>query len=436
MFRRKTGGERHSPKPFVIAAYVLAFLTFGALGGWAATAPLDSAVVSNGVLSVESSKKVVDHLEGGIVKQILVKNGDEVKAGDVLIRLSEVQAKAEQSMLGKRLKIARAEAARLEAERSLEPTLEFPPEIADSTDPQVQHAVKTQLDLFKERTSVLNSQIDIENSKIEQLTKNIHGLELQRDATEKEMGLIEGEVTRLAEGQGKGVVSMNKLSEFQRTEAELSGTYGGLISKIASAQESVSEDKLEIVKLRQSFSERAADELQDLREQLTELEEKEVIAADTLRRVDIRAPVDGVVQNLQVHTVGGVVKSGAPLLEIVPKDEELVINAQIGMLDINSVHPGLKAEVRLPSFKNRYMHPVFGVLDYISPDTITPENTDQSPYYQARILVKESEFPAEMRDKLSPGMPAEVIIPTGERTALQYLLQPFQDAFRKSLNED
>jgi len=436
MSEKKKITESYTPRPFMIMGYMTILLAFGGLGGWAMTAPLDSAVIAGGVLSVESSKKIVQHYEGGIVKEILVEDADTVKSGDVLVRLSEVQSQANAAMVQTRLDIALAEAARLAAERSNSDDLDFPDSLKDAEDMRIRFAMQAQRNLFMDRKSVRDSQIKILDSKTQQLKQQISGLELQRDAAKKEIELIADEVTRLKQGQDKGVVSTNRLSSLLREEAQLTGSYGRLISEIARVSEGIGETEFEIVRIRQSFSERAATELKDVRQELAELEERQVVTADVLERTEIRAEVDGVVQNLQIHTIGGVIKPGEPIMEIVPIDDNIVINANIRTLDIDNIYPGLLAEVRLSAFTNRLLPSIFGNVEYLSPDTIQPKNPNQEPYYLARIVVAESEIPDEMKGKLTPGMPAEIIIPTGERTVVDYLIAPLENAVRKSLREE
>lgn len=436
MSENKKITESYTPRPFMVMGYMTILLAFGGLGGWAMTAPLDSAVIAGGVLSVESSKKIVQHYEGGIVKEILVEDSDSVKSGDVLVRLSEVQSQANAAMVQTRLDIALAEAARLAAERSNADDLEFPDSLKSAEDMRIRFAMQAQRNLFMDRKSVRDSQIKILDSKTQQLKQQISGLELQRDAAKKEIELIADEVTRLKQGQDKGVVSTNRLSSLLREEAQLTGSYGRLISEIARVSEGIGETEFEIVRIRQSFSERAATELKDVRQELAELEERQVVTADVLERTEIRAEVDGVVQNLQIHTIGGVIKPGEPIMEIVPSDDNIVINANIRTLDIDNIYADMEAEVRLSAFTNRLLPSIFGKVEYLSPDTIQPKNPNQEPYYLARIVVAESEIPEEMKGKLTPGMPAEIIIPTGERTVVDYLIAPLENAVRKSLREE
>ena len=428
--------DKFSPKPFIIAGYLTIVLAFGVLGGWAATAQLDSAVIAGGVLSVESSKRIVDHYEGGIIKEILVRDSDIVKKGQILVRLSEIKSQANAIMIGSRLSISRAELSRLEAERSNALTLSFPDDLINSDDTRIKFAMKAQQDLFKDRVDVRDSQIQILESKTEQLRQQISGLELQREAAKKEIDLIAEEVTRLAQGTDKGVVSTNRLSSLKREEAQLSGSFGRLVSDIARVNESIGETELEIVRIRQSFSERAATELKDVRQEVAELEEQLVVAADVLDRTEIRAQDDGIVQNLLFHTIGGVVKPGQPIMEIVPTEDDLVINGRIQTLDIDNVRAGMVAEVRLSSFTDRYLPTIFGTVQYISPDTIQPQNSNEQPYYSARIVVPEADIPEAMNDRLIAGMPAEIIIPTGERTVVDYLIAPIEKAVRASLREE
>ncbi len=425
-----------SPRPFVFAGYTTIFLAFGVLGGWAMIAPLDSAIIASGTLSVESSRKIVQHYEGGIVKEILVKEAERVKKGDVLVRLNPIQAQANLSMVNTRLEIAQAEAARLIAERSNSEVVAFPSVLTSSNDPRVKFAIQGQKNLFLDRMSVRNSQIKILESKIIQLKGQVSGLEQQRDAAQMEIDLIKAEVERLVEGEGKGVVSTNRLSSLKREQAKLSGSFGRLTSEIARTNEAIGETELEIVRVKQQFSERAATELKEVRDQLAELEERAVVAGDVFSRTDIQADVDGVVQNVKVHTIGGVIKPGEPIMEIVPVDDEIVISARLRPIDIDSVAAGMEAEVKLSAFADRYLPSVFGKIAYLSPDILLSEDAQREPYYLARVVVEESEVPDQIRGKLVPGMPAEVIIPTGERTVAEYLISPLENALRKSLREE
>ncbi|MBO6758461.1 MAG: HlyD family type I secretion periplasmic adaptor subunit [Roseibium sp.] len=428
--------ESFSPRPFIFWGYITIFLFFGVLGGWAATAPLGSAVIASGVLSVESSKKIVDHYEGGIVREILVTEAEPVSTGQILMRLSDIQSQANAAMVNTRLSIARAELARLEAERSNAATLVFPQDLKEIEDLRIRYAMKSQEDLFNDRVLVRDSQISILVSKIEQLKQQISGLTLQRDAAETEIDLIAEEVVRLNDGTDKGVVSTNRLSSLKREQAQRQGAFGRLVSDIARVEESIGETELEIVRIRQSFSERAATELQEVRRVIAELEEQVVVAADVLERTEIRAQVDGIVQNIQTHTVGGVVKPGQPIMEIIPVNDEIVINGEIRTLDIDNIYPGMEAQVRLSSFTNRLLPTIYGIVEYISPDTIESSNPNIPPHYEARIVVKQEALPEEVRGKLTPGMPAEIIIPTGERTVVEYLVEPIQNAIRTSMREE
>lgn len=429
--------ERAGIRPIALMGYAIILLTFGVFGGWAAVARLDSAVVAMGTISLEGNRKVIQHLEGGIVDEILVREAEHVEAGDVVLRLNSVEARSNLEVLRNRLLLARILEARLLAERSVAAEIDFSG-VQSSVEGSslLQSALSDQQMQFQDRRSILKSQTDIFESRVEQTSEQIEGLELQRSALERRFRNYQDMITRMEEGLKKGLIQANLLSqrqdEFIRIEADL----GRVISEIAQAKNLISETKLQALQATQQYRERANTELDEARTQITELDERVKVAQDVLERTAILAPVSGAIQNLKVHTLGSVVRPGDVLMELVPQDEQLVIDARVTPLDVDNVAPGMKTEVRFTAFKARLTPIVLGEVKSVSSDVITPDNPSEMPYYLARVHVKDEDIEPTIRQRLTPGMPADVVVTSGERTVINYLTSPLMDAVRKSLLEE
>lgn len=425
-----------SPRPFILAGYTTILLTFGVIGGWAAVARLDRAVISHGVIDVASNRKEIQHFEGGIIGEIVTFDGQRVKAGDVLMRLSDVQSRAQMQILNIRTRIAQATEARLQAERAMSDTLQFPEALLMDQTPEVKAAIADQRDIFADRASILESQTNILKSRIEQMHREIDGLELQKSSFQERVDILKKQLDRLKGGLDSGVVQTNLVSAREEEYVEVKTNIGRMETEIAKVQKSVGETEFQILQQQQQYKERASSEYKDISNQLQELAEHVKIAEDVLSRVDIRAPVDGTVQNMKFHTTGGVIRPGEVLMEIVPNDDRMVIKAQVSPIDIDSVRPGLTAEVRFSSFSSRFMPIIIGEVDTVSRATINPNDGRTPPYFEARINVSKDMVPDSIEGRLSAGMPAEIIISTGERTVVDYLTSPLTDAIRKSMRED
>ena len=426
-----------SPAPYVIAGYATIALAFGVFGTWAATAPLASGTVAGGTVAVFSNRKVVQHLEGGIVSEILVKEGNVVEVGDVLVRLDSTQAQGNHAVLKSRLAFMRATEARLEAESIDADAIDFPQDIleADGADAGEPIFVKLQRTLFNDRKATKAGQIGILRVRIEQLGEELIGLESQRNAFSEQVSSMTQEIERLTRGQEGGFVATNQVAQLSRTRMELEGNLGQVIASIAKVKQSVAETELQILQISQEFAERASTELRDIRDQVHEVSERVKQAQDVLTRTVIRAPVRGMVQNIQIHTTSGVVRPAEQIMEIIPLDDDLIVNARIRPVDIDNVSLNGMAEVRFPAFSSRTTPVIFGTVSTVSQDIIQPDDSRVEPYYLARVEVPEAEIPAELRGRLVPGMPSEVIFVSGERTLVQYLVKPLQDAFSKGLLE-
>ena len=428
--------KKPSPKPVALAGYVLIFLTFGVLGSWAAVAKLDSAVVAPATISLEGNRRVVQHFEGGIVEEIRVAEADRVDQGDVLLRLSSIEARSNLDVLSTRLDVARMIEARLLAERKLESEIAFPADLVSDENQIVGAVQEDQFDLFREGRSILKSQEDILRARMGQIEVQIEGLELQKSAFQRRIDNYTRMLERMRDGESRGLIQGNVLSQREDEMIEIEANLGQVISDIAQARASIGETELQILQLAQEYRQRANTELEQIRAEISELLERRTVAADVLNRTEIRAPGSGSIQNLKVHTVGSVVRPGDILMELVPEDEELVINARVSPIDKDNVAPGLLTEVRFTAFKTKLTPIMLGSVESVSGDVITPENPNDPPYFLARVTVDENDIPEEIRDRITAGMPADVIITTGERTVANFIVSPLMDAVRKSMIEE
>ena len=428
--------RKPSPKPVALAGYVLIFLTFGVLGSWAAVAKLDSAVVAPATISLEGNRRVVQHFEGGIVEEILVSEADYVEQGDVLLRLSTVEAQSNLDVLSTRLDVARMIEARLLAERKLAEDIEFPQDTVSGENPVVTAVREDQFDLFREGRSILKSQEDILRARADQIEVQIEGLELQQSAFQRRIDNYTEMLDRMRDGESRGLIQGNVLSQREDELIEIEANLGQVISDIAQARASIGETELQILQLTQEYRQKANTELEQIRAEISELQERRKVAADVLDRTEIRAPGSGTIQNLKVHTVGSVVRPGDVMMELVPEDEELIINARVSPIDKDNVAPGLSTEVRFTAFKTKLTPIMLGSVDTVSGDVITPDNPNEPPYFLARVAVDENDIPEEIKDRLTAGMPADVIITTGERTVANFIVSPLMDAVRKSMIEE
>ncbi|MBP0439535.1 HlyD family type I secretion periplasmic adaptor subunit [Tianweitania sediminis] len=430
------GSEGFSPRPFVVAGYVTIALAFGVFGTWASTAPLSSGVVASGQVAVFSNRKVIQHFEGGIVSDIPVQEGDIVEAGDILARLDQKQAEGNFEILSQRWNLLRATEARLQAEAANLETLEFPPDLVvkDENGEEPLH-IRLQRNSFRDRLATKKGQIDILGARIEQLQNEIVGLEAQRESFAEQQSSMVEEITRLTRGQKGGVVATNQVAQLTRSRIEIEGNLGRIIAETAKVNQTIAETRLQILQISQEFVERASNELREVRDQVNETSERVIQARDVLDRTVIRAPVRGMIQNIQIHTKSGVVRPAEPLMDLIPLDDDLIINARIRPIDIDNVSIGNVAEVRLSAFSSRTTPIIFGTVEVLSQDVVQPEDERVEPYYVARVTVAEKDVPPNVKGRLVPGMPADVIFVGAERTLVQYLTKPMADSFSKGLLE-
>lgn len=420
----------------VLFGLVIIFLFFGAFVGWAAFAPLGSAAIAQGVVSVEGNRKSVQHLEGGIVSEIKIKDGDFVSEGDVLIVLDEVQSKASVEIIRSRRAIALAQKARLIAERDNLDSIPFPEWLLERKDePNIKEAMQGQQNIFDSRRTSREGQITILKQKASQLEEEIKGLEGQVTSSDRQISLIREEIKDVESLVKKSLAKRPRLRALQRNLAELSGNRSQNISRIAQTRQAIGEVELQINELSNAMIDEVVAELRDVQAQIFDLEEQTRASEDVFDRTEIRAPTDGYVVNLKVHTTGGVIKPGETILDIVPDNVQLIVEAQVNTKDIDSVYIDAPAQIRFPAFSQRFSLPAEGKVLSVSADSLEDERTG-SYYYLARVQIENLENAEIKVTQLRPGMQADVMILTGERTALDYFVNPIILSFNRALRED
>ncbi len=419
----------------IFGALVL-LISVGGFGVWAATARLDSAVIAPGKVAVESNSKEIQHLQGGIVKEILVKNAQLVKENDLLIVLDPTQAKANTDLTRVQYFQALAHEARLIAERDGLDEIVFPDLIVQyKSDPAVQTMMTDQERQFRERKESIENRVDIFEAQIAQQEEFIAGTREQIDSLDAQIASYDTEIEAVRPAAEKGFYAKNRLAALERERTRIFGQKAESRSSIARTEQSIGEAKIEILQLQQEFVENVVETLREARLTLADARERHNIASDVYNRVEIRAPQEGIIQNLKVHTLGGVVQAGDTIMEIVPVNDDLIINARISPLDVDSVHTGMEAEVRFSSFTGQEIPTIFGRVEWISADILIDE-MEREEYYQSKIIVHNDSIPEHLANALTPGMPGDVIIATGERTTLDYLVQPLRNRLIKAMREE
>jgi len=407
----------------------------GVAGGWMTLVPLSGAVVVPGNLVVQSNVKTVQHPTGGVVAQIPVHNGMRVNAGDLLLRLDSTQAQASLQVVSKQLDEVRAKSARLVAERDGLPRPAIPPEMSGRLDDNnVKTVLASEASLFRARTTARESQKELLKSKVSQLGEEIVGLEAQVASKAKQLELITGELTGVQELFDKRLVPIARLTALQRESARIEGERGQLISTIAETRTKVDEAKLQLVRLDQDVRTEVVKDLGEAQGKEAELSERSVAARDILERIEMRAPASGVIHQLNAHTIGGVIRAGDAVMEVVPDSDDLQIEAKLQPNDIDQVRKGQQAFVRFSAFNQRVTPQLIGQVSYVSPDT-TKDQQSGTSYFTVRIMLPEEERRRLAGLQLSSGMPAEVFMQTGSRTMLSYLLKPILDQFQRAFVE-
>lgn len=422
-------------KPIRNIGIAVLAITFGILGTWGYFAPLDSAALAPGHVTVKSHSKTVQHLDGGIVSQLLAKDGDIVKAGDVLMRLDGTEVKAQLEILrGQQITLS-AQLSRLIAERDHRDTIAFPASLKELSEPHFAEAIQGENHIFQARKNSVDGEVTVLKQKIDQLKAKIHGLQGQRSSKQALMSSYEDELKDLKELLAQGFADKQRLRDIERNHAITAGEIAGLSSEMAGSEIEIGEAKIQILQLQKKFQEDVVGKLGEVQAELYDVSQRVTATADKVTRTTIVAPADGRVLGLSVHNIGGVITPGMPILDIVPQQEELIVDAQVSPIDIDRVRIGLLADVRFSAFKQALTPKVMGKVINLSADKLTEERTGTS-YYQAQIELTPDSYVKLRGLELLPGMPAEVFINTGERTVFEYLMQPITNAFSRAFIED
>ncbi len=420
---------------YIAAGLAVLFFLVGGLGVWAASTTISGAVIGSGLVVVESNVKKVQHPSGGIVGEILVKNGSTVKAGDVLIRLDETLTRTNEQMISKQLDQLLMREARLKAERDGSDIVTVPAILASRTfEADVAEIVNGEQSLFTSRRESQAGQLSQLKERVGQLTQESEGITAQIDAKTREIKLIADELAGLAGLQAKQLVTTAKLAALKREQARLEGELGQYEAALAQTSGRRTEVALQMARLDQEMKTEVVNELRDAQTKIAEFVERKIAAADQLRRVDIRAPQDGIVHQLAVFTVGGVINPGEQIMLIVPQDDKLLVEAKIAPQDIDQVRVGMQARLRFSAFSQQTTPQIVGEVVSISPD-LTRDQITGDIYFTARISMPDAERAKLGTNKLQPGIPVEVHITTEERTALSYLVKPMADQINRAFRE-
>jgi HlyD family type I secretion membrane fusion protein len=420
----------------ILWGVALVAVFFVAFGGWAAQANLESAAIAPGVVSVENERKTVQHLEGGIVSTVYVREGDDVSLGQVLVSLDPTQAESQMEFVRSRYHAALALEARLMAERDGMDEITFPPELVSIADqPDVIKILESQREIARTRKALLSDRVRILEQGIAEYQEELKGLDGQIQSFASRIASLEEDQRGVAELAAKGLVPQVELRELDRRLSELDGDRSAVIGRVSQLRQSVTESRLKINELQTSHVTAVVEDLREVQGEVFELRERLRASADVLARTEIRAPIDGRVVSLGVHTKGGVVAPGAPILEIVPSDDALIIEARIDPRDIDVLQVGQPAHVRFTAFNQRVAPPVEGTLAYLSADAFVNEKLGTT-FYVAKIHLDPDSVSSVFGGKpLLPGMETEVLILTGARTPLDYLLEPLTRSMTRAMRE-
>ena len=416
------------------ALAVIVFL-LGGIVVWATTTQISGAVIAPGSVVVDSNAKKVQHPTGGIVTELHARDGDRVKAGDVLVRLDETVTRANLSIVSKDLDQLIAQKARLESERDGLEDVPMPAELASRmNDPQVAGIMEGERKLFSLRRAARVGQKDQLSKRVDQLKEELTGYESQEKAKAREMELIKEQLVGARELYAKQLMPVTRFTELQRDAARLEGEHGVLIATMAQIKGKISETELQILQVDRDLNSDIGKEMREADTKIGELIERRVAAEDQLKRVEVRAPVSGVVDQSSVHTVGGVVAPGETIMLVVPDQDSLKVEAKVAPQDIDQLHIGQPVTLRFSGLDRRTTPVISGTLTQISPDTTIDPKTEQR-YYTVRISLEPKEIARLGSVKIVPGMPVEVFVQTGDRSALSYLLKPLDDQISRAFKE-
>ncbi len=441
--KKPTSGEAYAieikknDRTYIRTGLVTLVVTFVLMMGWSALAPLQSAVVASGRIAVASHNKTIQHLDGGLVKDIAVADGDVVEAGQLLIRLDATPTEIQLENVRGQLLELRSSRERLAAEQVDKQDLFFSEDLKQSIESEGDQAILDMHQaLFQARRHALESERKVLQQRIEQSVNQIDGLDKQIAALRQRTRLLDQDLSGLKTLAARSMVSQTKLREAQRKRSELRGDVAALEGEKARLSENIIETRQQILLREREYKKEVITKLRDMQARIIDLRAAERSARDKISRVEIRAPVSGKIKGFDIVTLGAVIDAGKPIMEIVPMDQTFKILARVSPVDVDALYPGLKAEVRLPVFDDRDFPVIYAELQDVSADTYANES-DEASYYKATLLVSADGMTilAKERASLVSGMPVDVFIRTGERTFLNYLTKPFQNMLARALNE-
>jgi HlyD family secretion protein len=431
----ETPGARGSIRLHLIIGLAVVVVLAGGLGGWASTAQISGALIAPGSVVVDSNVKKVQHPTGGVVGELRARDGDVVKAGDVVVRLDDTVTKASLAIVVKTLDGLWARAARLEAEQRGLDRVEFPASLLSrANEPDVKNIIASETKLFEVRTNGRTGQKAQLRERVTQLNEEIAGLTAQERAKDQEIALVQKELVGVRDLYDKHLVQMSRLTTLERDAARLNGERAQYIASRAQAKGKITETELQIIQVDKDLVSEVSKDLRETNDKIGEFVERKVTAEDQLRRVDIRAPQAGMVLQSTVHTVGGVITAGDAIMMIVPQADDLAVEAKVNPQDIDKLQIGQKTLLRLSAFNQRTTPELNGVVTRVSPDVTTDQRSGQS-YYTIRVSMPPAEVARLGANKLIPGMPVEAFVQTGDRTLMSYLIKPLSDQLMRAFRE-
>lgn len=421
----------------IILGYTSAFLLVGGLGFWAVGTEIAGAVVTSGAIEVENERQVVQHPDGGVVEKVLARDGDAVEAGDVLIRLDGTFLRSELVVIEGQLAELFTRSARLRAERdgADEVTHEAFPKLQTQSVKVIEEQMAGQIALFEARRVSLAREKEQLTQQQQQIQRQIEGLDAQLEASRRQLELFQSELSDVEALFEKGLVQATRLLQLQRAEAELQGSIGGIVSRVAEAKTRIAEIELQVLRLEDNRREEAIEELRDLALQERELIERGASLVERLGRLDVLAPVSGAVFDSQVVAERSVVRAAEPVLYIVPSDQPLRVAARVDPIDVDQVYAGQNVTLVFSAFNRRTTPEGSGVVRFVSADATTDPNTGLT-YYEAIVTIDDSTRTALAGLQLLPGMPVEAYIKTDDRTPLSYLVQPLTVYLARAFREE
>ncbi|MBU2533565.1 MAG: HlyD family type I secretion periplasmic adaptor subunit [Alphaproteobacteria bacterium] len=420
------------PMWFGLISAGLLFLVFG---GWAATAPLVGGATASGVVSPDSSRRVIQNLEGGIVREVFVRENTHVAKGQPLVTLDSIRAEATYSARREQWLRFLVVAARVKAQMLDADHVTLPRELEQFPSAELDDFAASQIALFESRRNSLDQQQQILDSQIEQAKNQIEAIRAQNAGLDKQVALINEEIATKIQLLDQQLINRSDVLSLQREQASLESAAAANIARIAETEQTIGEIRFKLLQAGEQFRERAAEEDTEVNDSLASIEKEMIATGDVLERTQLYSPADGTVINLKHPTPGGVVGPGEEIMSIVPLEDQLIVVARLNPRDIDLVHEGLTANVQLVPFSNRNALPLAGTVVQVAADAKLDEATQQS-FYEVRVRVEAEEVAKHEGMYLRPGMPAEVIIVTGERTMLEYLLEPVVSTLRTAFVYD